>query len=173
MAASSAAPAGQKAKAAAAALASASPEDLPEATDEKNNNIYQYNRPGIPLRIKAKLKDDIRIVEIPRGAGYEELKLSIRQKFPEAGPLVMKYKDEGGDEITINARQDVAMAIASVAAYIDELDESELPAKEEDRGPKLPKKNTPNETKSASEYKMPVAIYLYDVKRELPESGLL
>ena len=73
--AASQAPPGQRKKAAAAALQAASKKKV-----------------DVTTRIKCQLGDDIRMVEVPGQASYNDIMTAVNAKFPGSGPLALKYK---------------------------------------------------------------------------------
>lgn len=66
------------------------------------------------VKIKCHLNTDIRIVTIARDAKYPELKSKIEQTYGMSLPLVMKYKDEVGDLITLASQEDLVNALHTV-----------------------------------------------------------
>lgn len=55
----------------------------------------------------------------------------MREKFPDEGPLILKYLDREGDLVTITDRQDLHIALREVVEHADRL-------QAQHGGPKLP-----------------------------------
>ena len=64
-------------------------------------------------------------------ATYAELQHAVRDKFPDAGPLILKYLDREGDLVTITDRNDLQMALKEVIDHADRL-------QAQHGGPRLP-----------------------------------
>lgn len=64
-------------------------------------------------------------------ATYAELQHAVREKFPDAGPLILKYLDREGDLVTITDRNDLQVALKEVIDHADRL-------QTQHGGPRLP-----------------------------------
>lgn len=62
---------------------------------------------------------------------YAELQHAVRDKFPTAGPLILKYLDKEGDLVTITDRNDLQVALKEVVESADK-------AAGQHGGPRLP-----------------------------------
>ena len=62
---------------------------------------------------------------------YAELQHAVREKFPNSGPLILKYLDKEGDLVTITDRNDLQVALKEVV-------ESAEKASGQHGGPRLP-----------------------------------
>lgn len=64
-------------------------------------------------------------------ATYAELQHHVREKFPDKGPLILKYLDREGDLVTITDRNDLQIALKEVIDHAERL-------QSQHGGPKLP-----------------------------------
>jgi hypothetical protein len=88
------------------------------------------------LAVKVTLDGVTKVIATPLAGGYPELLASVTAAFPPAGgPIALRYADAEGDEVTINSRTDIKMALhTAVQRHVKELEEAAKAA-----GPGAPK----------------------------------
>lgn len=70
----------------------------------------------ICFSVKCSLDDESKLIHISHTTTYAELLELVKAKFPNAGPVVLKYLDREGDLITITERADISTAIGEVVS---------------------------------------------------------
>ena len=91
------------------------------------------------LSSKVTLDGVCKTVSTPLTGGYPELLAAACAAFPSAGPLALRFLDGEGDNITINSRADVKLALhTAVQRHVREVEEGAKAA-----GPNGPKLSLP------------------------------
>mmetsp|Transcript_5803 Transcript_5803/g.16302 ORF Transcript_5803/g.16302 Transcript_5803/m.16302 type:complete len:613 (-) Transcript_5803:272-2110(-) len=68
---------------------------------------------------KCTYGDDTRVIYLNHNTTYPELINQVKQKFPNAGNVAVKYKDKEGDSITVTTRNDIHAAMAEALSNMD------------------------------------------------------
>eukprot|EP00191_Tetraselmis_sp_GSL018_P019770 CAMPEP_0177592292 /NCGR_PEP_ID=MMETSP0419_2-20121207/8478_1 /TAXON_ID=582737 /ORGANISM="Tetraselmis sp., Strain GSL018" /LENGTH=632 /DNA_ID=CAMNT_0019083141 /DNA_START=169 /DNA_END=2066 /DNA_ORIENTATION=- len=72
-----------------------------------------------PFTAKCTFGDDTRVVYLTHNTTYAELVNQVKQKFPNAGNIAIKYKDKDGDSVTVTSRNDIHAAMAESLAAME------------------------------------------------------
>lgn len=100
------------------------------AAAKKQQARQQRSQPYV-FQAKIQLDDETRSMHMTGQVTYAELQHAVREKFPSAGPLILKYLDKEGDLVTITDRNDLQVALKEVV-------ESAEKASGQHGGPRLP-----------------------------------
>lgn len=100
------------------------------AAAKKQQTRQQRAQPYV-FQAKIQLDDETRSMHMTGQVTYAELQHAVRDKFPSAGPLILKYLDKEGDLVTITDRNDLQVALKEVVESADK-------ATGQHGGPRLP-----------------------------------
>lgn len=101
------------------------------AAAKKQQATRQQRPQPYVFQAKIQLDDETRSMHMTGQVTYAELQHAVREKFPAAGPLILKYLDREGDLVTITDRNDLQVALKEVVEHSDRL-------QAQHGGPKLP-----------------------------------
>ncbi|KAL3157883.1 hypothetical protein ABBQ32_012294 [Trebouxia sp. C0010 RCD-2024] len=120
------------------------------AAAKKQQARQQRAQPYV-FQAKISLDDETRSMHMTGQVTYAELQHAVRDKFPTAGPLILKYLDKEGDLVTITDRNDLQVALKEVVESADK-------AAGQHGGPRLPNMIPPlriHATRAKSEADVP------------------
>ena len=100
------------------------------AAAKKQQMRQQRSQPYV-FQAKIQLDDETRSMHMTGQVTYAELQHAVREKFPSAGPLILKYLDREGDLVTITDRNDLQVALKEVVENAEK-------AAGQHGGPRLP-----------------------------------
>lgn len=100
------------------------------AAAKKQQTRQQRSQPYV-FQAKIQLGDEMRSMHMTGQVTYAELQHAVREKFPSAGPLILKYLDKEGDLVTITDRNDLQVALKEVVEMAEK-------APGQHGGPRLP-----------------------------------
>ncbi|CAI0629501.1 unnamed protein product [Linum tenue] len=85
--------------------------DEKKSEDENEEALVVVdNRPKRSMKLV--MREDIRMAEVPVNCSLLELKEVVCDRFPGSGPVLIKYKDQEGDLITITSDEELRLAEA-------------------------------------------------------------
>ncbi|KAK9809941.1 hypothetical protein WJX72_002137 [[Myrmecia] bisecta] len=73
---------------------------------------------------KCTLDDETRMLHMSQAVTYAELLDGVRQKFPTAGPFMLKYLDREGDLVTITDKNDIHKAMQEAIDHMERMQSS-------------------------------------------------
>lgn len=86
------------------------------------------------FQVKLSHGDEVKMVYVTLGTTYGELMSSARDKFPTAGPFVLKYLDRDGDLVTMTSQMDIQMGLYSI---VEQYQRAVTASQQAGAGPKL------------------------------------
>lgn len=104
-------------------------------SDDNKDNIEQKEQPT--KTVKLVFGEDIRFAQIPGNCSVSQFREIVRNRFPSLKAVLIKYKDEEGDFVTITTSEELRWAEesadpqASVRLYISEVSPEHEPLFEE------------------------------------------
>ncbi|KAG2446112.1 hypothetical protein HXX76_000711 [Chlamydomonas incerta] len=83
------------------------------AAAAQNNKLQNLLQQGVFVA-KASLGDDTKLVHLSLSNSYADVLAAVQQKFPSAGPFLLKYVDKNGDLITLTCKADMHVALGEL-----------------------------------------------------------
>ncbi|KAJ1428701.1 Tetratricopeptide-like helical domain superfamily [Sesbania bispinosa] len=71
--------------------------------------------------LKLVYDHDIRLAQMPMNCSFRALRDTVRKKFPSSNSVLIKYKDNDGDLVTITSTDELRMAESSVDTLSDSI----------------------------------------------------
>ncbi|XP_058758739.1 protein CLMP1-like [Vicia villosa] len=84
------------------------PESKPEP-DSLNEHVTAASR-----QLKLAYDHDIRLAQMPINCSFRELRDLVKKKFPMSNSVLIKYKDNDGDLVTITSTEELRLAESTV-----------------------------------------------------------